>query len=278
VDEDKQPQRFMILTSARTGSNLLLSLLSGHPSIKMYGELFNLDKLRRDELVQTLDDPIEYLRKRVYKAHPVGTTAVGFKMFYEHLTPDYFSKPIDPAETSERLKEQFVQLSTFLQTNYDRTMLSGRFSATWDFLTSDRPLAIIHLKRRNMLNTLISLKTAYVTDAWWRLNGIKHAGITRTTLRLDPQECERYFRKLDECMEKADRMFEDHRKLEIVYEDLLEKREEELRRVLAFLNVQHRLLSTRLEKQILAPVSELVENYGQLRQYFQQTKWNLFFQ
>lgn len=277
MDEDKQPQRFMMLASARTGSNLLLSLLSGHPSIKMYGELFNLDKLRKDELVQTLDDPIEYLRKRVYRAHPLGTAAVGFKMFYEHLTPDYFSKPIDPSETSERLKEQFVELSTFLQTNYDRTTLSERFSATWDFLTGDRSLAIIHLKRRNMLNTLISLKTAYVTDVWWQLNGTKRTGTTKTTLRLDPAECERYFRKLDECMEKADWIFQDHQKLEIVYENLLEKREEELRRVFAFLNVPYHLLSTRLEKQILAPVSELVENYSQLRQYFQQTKWSAFF-
>ena len=63
--------RFMILGSARTGSNFLLSLLSAHPSIKTYGELFNLDSLPQPVLQEALEDPVLYLRRRVYASIPI---------------------------------------------------------------------------------------------------------------------------------------------------------------------------------------------------------------
>ena len=53
---DQLPLRFIILGSARSGSNLLLSLLGAHPSVKTYGELFNLDSLRHSDLLEALDD------------------------------------------------------------------------------------------------------------------------------------------------------------------------------------------------------------------------------
>lgn len=128
-----------------------------------------------------------------------------------------------------------------------------------------------------MLNTFVSLKTAFITDVWWRLKGVKQAGTT-TTVHLDPEECRFYFHKLDEFEQKADLALQDHRKLEVVYEDLSEKREEELQRICAFLNVPHHSVSTRLKKQILAPVSEPVDNYSQLKEYFRGTKWSRFFE
>jgi hypothetical protein len=70
----------MILGSAGTDSNFLLSLPSSHPAIKTYGELFNLDTLRRDNLTEALDDPVAYFRRRVYKPRGPDISAVGFKM------------------------------------------------------------------------------------------------------------------------------------------------------------------------------------------------------
>ena len=124
----------MILASARTGSNFLSSLLSRHPSIKMYGELFNLDTLPRPSLLEALDDPVRYLRNRVYKAHPGEIAAVGFKMFYDHLTKDYFQKPVDPSEASEKLRDKFRHFASFIDANYDWSTLDARFRDAWDFL------------------------------------------------------------------------------------------------------------------------------------------------
>src|SRR5690349_290006 len=85
---------FMILGTYRTGSNLLLSLLSAHPAIKTYGELFNLDSLPHEKLLEALADPVAYLQRRIFRAHAPGIAAVGFKMFYDHLTREYFEKPV----------------------------------------------------------------------------------------------------------------------------------------------------------------------------------------
>jgi LPS sulfotransferase NodH len=265
----------MILASARTGSNLLSSLLSRHSSIKVYGELFNLDALPRPSLLEALEDPVRYLRNRVYKARPGEIAAVGFKMFYDHLTRDYFQKLVNPSEASEQLQDKFRQFASFIDANYDWPTLDARFRDAWDFLVADQSLMVIHLKRRNILNTLVSLKTAFVTTQWWTSTS---GGQATTTLHLDPEECRSYFEKLDTSAEQADALFGKHPKLEVLYEDLVEAREETLERILSFLNVELQPLSTGMQKQIVAPASEIVANYGQLKDCFQHTKWHAFFE
>ena len=265
----------MILASARTGSNLLSSLLSRHPSIKVYGELFNLDTLPKPGLLEALDDPVKYLRNRVYKVHPGEIDAVGFKMFYDHLTKDYFQKPVDSSEASEKLQKKFRQFANFIDANYDWPTLDARFRDAWDFLAADQNLMVIHLKRRNSLNTLVSLKTAFVTSQWWTTSS---GGQATTTLHLDPEECRSYFEKLDTFAERADALFAKHRKIEVVYEDLVEAREETLERILSFLKVAPQPLSTAMQKQIVAPASEVVANYGQLKDCFRHTRWHAFFE
>src|SRR5262245_13226857 len=200
----------MILGSARTGSNLLISLLSSHPSIKTYGELFNLDSLPRDDLTAAIDDPVAYLRRRVYKPHGPGISAVGFKMFYYHLTKDYFDKPVHATDTSQQLQGRFDRFLAFVESKYDRDTLARRFQDTWDFLIEDVPLAVIHLKRRNALDTLISLKRAFATDKWWSLKSESRPSFA---VHLDPEECSRYFQKMSEFQDAADTAFEAHPKI-----------------------------------------------------------------
>jgi LPS sulfotransferase NodH len=275
MDRSTQARRFMVLASARTGSNLLLSLLSAHPGIKTYGELFNLDTLRRTDLLEALNDPVLYLGKKVYADHRPEIAAVGFKMFYDHLTDDYFRKLIDPAETSDRLREKFVQFSAFIEANYDWPTLQKRFRDAWDFLGADRRLLIVHLRRRNMLETLVSHKTALMTAQWWSL---KNDGQPKTTLRLDPDECRRYFQKLDAFAADADAAFGRHRKIDVFYEDLVAAPPQVLAQVFAFLGIPDQPVSTIMKKQITAPTSEVVVNYRQLKEWFRDTKWNAFFE
>jgi hypothetical protein len=97
-------------------------------------------------------------------------------------------------------------------------------------------------------------------------------------LHLDPEECRCYFDKMDTFAERADVLFGKHRKLEVVYEDLVEAREETLEGVLSFLNVEPQPLSTYMQKQIVAPASEIVANYSQLKDHFRHTKWHAFFE
>src|SRR6267378_4228509 len=275
VDSSSNARRFMVLGSARTGSNLLLSLLSAHPRIKTYGELFNLDMLPKESLLEALENPVAFLRRRVDQTHKPEITAVGFKMFYEHLTRDYFRKPIDVSDASPQLQEKYAQFSNFIESNYAWEILDERFRTTWEFLRADRSLAVIHLRRRNMLHTLISLKRAFTTSQWWSLkSGLQ----TTSAVYLDPEECCRYFHKLDSSAAEADAAFAGHPKIDVIYEDLIEKQQDTLHRTFAFLKVASGPVTTRMKKQNPAPPWETVSNYAELKGCFQNTRWGVFFE
>jgi LPS sulfotransferase NodH len=275
TDSSSKVQRFMVLGSARTGSNLLLSLLSAHSHVKTYGELFNLDMLPKASLAEVLDDPVTYLRQKVYQDHKLEITAVGFKMFYDHLTRDYFTKLVDVSDAAEPLKEKYNQFSNFIESNYAWETLDERFRTTWEFLRADQSLAVIHLQRRNMLHTLISLKRAYMTSQWWSL---KSGSQTIPAVHLEPEECCRYFEKLSSAAAEADAAFAAHPKISVVHEDLIENQQDTMQRIFAFLSVPYESVATRMKKQNLEPPREAIENYGQLKSYFRNTRWDVFFE
>ncbi|HKT50842.1 MAG TPA: sulfotransferase, partial [Candidatus Angelobacter sp.] len=220
-------QRFMVLGSARTGSNLLLSLLSAHPHIKTYGELFNLDMLPETSLIEVLNDPVTYLQQKVYQNHKLEIAAVGFKMFYDHLTRDYFTKLVDMSDAAPQLQEKYTQFSSFIERNYAWEILDKRFRTAWEFLRADRSLEVVHLQRRNMLHTLISLKRAYMTSQWWSLKSEPQA---IPPVHLDPEECCRYFEKLSSAAAEADAAFAEHPKINIVHEELIENQQDTMQR------------------------------------------------
>jgi LPS sulfotransferase NodH len=265
----------MILGSARTGSNLLLSLLSAHPHIKTYGELFNLDMLPETSLLEVLDDPVTFLRQRVCQNYKLEIAAVGFKMFYEHLTRDYFIKLVDVSNAAPQLREKYARFSSFIESNYAWEILDERFRTTWEFLRADQSLAVIHLQRRNMLHTLISLKQAYITSQWWSLkSGLQ----TTPPVHLDPEECCRYFQKLSNSAAEGDAAFAEHPKINVIYEDLIEKQQDTLQQIFAFLKVPYKSVTTRMKKQNLASPREAIDNYEQLKSYFRSTRWDVFFE
>jgi LPS sulfotransferase NodH len=275
TDSNSKVQRFMVLGSARTGSNLLLSLLSAHPHIKTYGELFNLDMLPKASLTEVLDDPVTYLRQKVYQGHKLEIEAVGFKMFYDHLTRDYFIKLVDVSDAAPQLKEKYTQFSSFIESNYAWDVLDERFRTTWEFLRSDQSLAVIHLQRRNMLHTLVSLKRAYMTSQWWSL---KSGSQTILPVHLEPEECSRYFEKLSSAAAEADAAFAGHPKINVIHEDLIENQQDTMQRIFAFLKVPYASVTTRMKKQNLESPREAIENYGQLKSYFRNTRWDVFFE
>src|SRR5512139_4121753 len=78
-------QRFAIVGNARTGSNYLLDGLKSAPSIRMYHEVFASHNRRvRQNFDRILLTVFQYEHK--------STQVVGFKVFYNHLTEDEWSK------------------------------------------------------------------------------------------------------------------------------------------------------------------------------------------
>jgi LPS sulfotransferase NodH len=267
-------QPFMLLASARTGSNYVASLLGAHPSIRMCGEIFNLDTLPQRSLVEALDDPVTYFRARVYDGRSRVAERVGFKMFYDHMTMDYFDKPVSLGGAAERLRSRIAACDQFVAANYDKEVLEARFRAVWDFISADRSLPIIHLNRRNLLQTFVSLKMAFATDQWWSLQLMRTA---RPKLHLDADEVRRYFERMEASVERAQQICEGHPCLELIYEEVAAAEEQELERIFRFLGVAPRRVATTMRKQITEPVDELVTNYDALKEAFALSRWHRLF-
>jgi hypothetical protein len=97
-------------------------------------------------------------------------------------------------------------------------------------------------------------------------------------VHLDPEECSRYFEKLSSSAAEADAAFAEHPKINVIHEDLIEKQQDTMQRIFAFLRVPYKSVTTRMKKQNPASPRETVDNYEQLKSYFRNTRWDVFFE
>ncbi len=132
---------YIILSRPRSGSNLLFTALKSHPNIICFNEVFGWDKeilfkypgyrwwAHDPEVVKLRDNRVEdFMDNYIYRSHPPGTGAVGFKLFYRQ----------------HRKVERSV----------------------WDWLAEHPEVRIIHLQRRNALKAFVSHKLALQTKIW----------------------------------------------------------------------------------------------------------------
>jgi len=162
--------RFIILTTARTGSNLLSDLLGSHPRIETLGELYNLNSLNRNERSAVLQDPLGYLKCIMYSPRPVSIQVIGFKLFYYHATRQQLYANSYPDNNTAHMhsdeRRQLLEFYDHIQDNYDLKVLEQNLKEVWEHLRSDSELRIIHLKRRNKLAAFLSLRLALKTSHW----------------------------------------------------------------------------------------------------------------
>lgn len=78
-------QRFAIVGNARTGSNYLLDGLKSSPAIRMYHEIFASHNRR-------VGADFDKILSTVFQYEDKSTQAVGFKVFYNHLTEEEWNK------------------------------------------------------------------------------------------------------------------------------------------------------------------------------------------
>ena len=267
--------RFVVMGTARTGSNLLQTLLNSHPGIRMYGELFNLDNLSKENLREALADPVAYLKKRLLPGNEKENRAIGFKMFYDHLTADYFKKLIGRDVADENLKKRFSELEQYITTYHSMPALVEKFQAAWNYLAGDKELKVIHLTRPNKLKTLVSLKTAYLTNQWMRLKPEAPAAVV---FQLDYEECYTYFNTVDRYEKACNALFGEHETLDLTYDDLVKDKQRAANQVFDFLGLAHTPVNTILKKQVVCEPEEVVGNYAELKKAFMDSPWYTFFE
>jgi LPS sulfotransferase NodH len=237
--------RFVLVAHARTGSNLLASALEQHPQVVMFGELFH-DNGTEDPTnyyhssADRGDDGAEFL-DRLYQDDEHRGRAVGFKM------------------------------------QYGQASVHAGAQAAWRFLAEHTGIRIIQLERANLLAAYVSLKTAIQTGEWIRSAGspVKNEALT---FRLDPTECLGYFQMIERYTQRARTVFRDHPMLHLVYEhDLCESFEASLRRVQEFLGVSDFPVPPRTHKQSDYELSERIENFAALADYFADSPYAKYF-
>jgi len=239
--------RFIILGRSRTGSNFLRGLINDNPQVVSVGEIFrNEDQIDWDSprfennktVLETYQrDPITFINKYLFRKFPVDIKAVGFKLFYYHA-----QKP--------------------------------PFNSIWKYLEEDNQIHILHIKRKNMLQTHVSRLKANQNNRWVNTNGENEQ---QSSVLVDPQECSKDFEQTKKWESDADDLFRNHPKLEIFYEDLSKNYETILRNVQEFLGVNYFPVRPGTHKQSNLPLSQTITNFVELREYFKNSKYTSFF-
>jgi 3,4-dihydroxy 2-butanone 4-phosphate synthase/GTP cyclohydrolase II len=225
------PERFVILTTPRTGSNWLCSLLGSHREVLCHHELFNPER-------------IIYTR-----AWPGGALDLGTQ--------------------EERDRDALGFLERVWERRCGRRVVGfklnrGQSEAVLQKVLADRSIRKIVLRRRNRVRTFVSEKLAQLTGEWESYPESARGGrpvrlvVDVAELRAHAAENERYFGRLLLALRESG---QDH--LELTYEELCGA--EERRRVLRFLGVAtDRELVGETRQQHAEPLRDLISNYDEL--------------
>jgi len=251
---DRAFRRFVVLGWYRTGSNLLLGLLNSDPAVVAYSEVLSPrgpfwgnhayaprgDSARLERL-RTEDAPA-FLEEAVFRPHPTRVRAVGFKLFY----PQLVVKPVPGLARA---------------------------------LAEMPDLAVLHLRRRNLLEVLVSTRVARQTGQMASTSAARsHDALRRAgPVVLTPDECASYFREVEEFAEASVRLFDRADVLDLEYERLAADPQGETTRARSFLGLPPSRSDNPLVKQRTRPLDEVVENLDELRTHFVGTRWETFF-
>lgn len=234
VSPTVKAERFVIITNARSGSNLLVSLLNKHPSIICHSEIYSREAIflaAKYQYFKSKSKFFVFVRDRFSRMFIVlvwlfsrRAKVVGFKYFLDQT----------------RRIEKCVLLNPEVKK--------------------------IILKRRNILRMEISRQIAMKTQVWVSFDERREL----TAIRFD---IEQFWDQADLCKKSGNEMEakiveEGQCFCEVYYEDLMgSKAKESLDKIFDFLGLRKHLIDTdkiSMKKQNPFPVKEIVENYEEL--------------
>ena len=245
TSEEEQSARFAIVSSARSGSNMLQSLLDRHPEVRCYGEIFNPSyplgyqkwanrslfkrlfcKYGRDRSVQEyLDSLFEFPRDSV--------TAVGFKVMY----PGQFNR-----------------------------------CAIFPFYWQEHSFKIVRLVRDNLLRRYVSGQIAR-RDERWSSNQAREDVVT---IRVTPEEARTSLRKMELINRNIDAVVAEFDSITVKYEQLVNGSADVIGKVCSFLGVSAESLDrleARTARQNPYSLAVLIENYEEIRTSLRHTEY-----
>jgi len=261
-------QAFVIVSFARTGSTYLESLLSSHPDLLTFREIFGVRKSYPGYR------GLVYLHTLFHKPNAHHAFRVLLYKNIRLIRAMVFELPVQDFLESLLFG---AYPSTIKSVGFKYHLYHGRrLPELKDYLCEHKEIKIVHLIRKNYLHMLVSEKLAQASNQWeLKDNTANRSRDIRVVLKKD--ECENTFCQYREQENKAKTQFADHNIYTLDYEDLIHKQETILDKVQEFLGVKKQRLSSSLKKQRTRKLSEVIENYDSLKYSFQGTRWSGFF-
>jgi LPS sulfotransferase NodH len=249
--------KFIILTHGRAGSTFLQQLLDSHPSITCYEEIFNVSNGNHESFYYfcKLHYPklsYFFLRGKISKS------SLNFPLAF--LVQQYLKHVYGAAQKN---KVGFKLI-------YDQ-MLYYRPLISW---ITENSIPVIHLHRNNYLKAAMSLIIARDTGVYVTSSGSlkKSQKITVSPTRLFHGVNNLWKDKL-----QCDLLMRNNPSLTVNYEDLFDKQALIIQQIVDFLGISNPFFQTPdIVKTNPEKISELVENYEEVRQAFIGTPWEKY--
>jgi LPS sulfotransferase NodH len=148
----------------------------------------------------------------------------------------------------------------------------------WDRLDAMEDLRVIHLKRRNILRTLLSRKIAGATKVWGITKDAERGAIDERRVQFTEGELREGFEQTRDWEREFAQRFESKPSITLYYEDLLADRRKEFKRLTGLLGVKASEPKTLLVRQNPEKLHDLILNYDELKAAFAETEWTAFFE
>jgi LPS sulfotransferase NodH len=233
---------FVIVSHARSGSNLLVRSLNAHPEVLCHGEILkptekveNLAKMGASPEDLTVlaahhaRDTGAFAREYFRIAASRGWQAAGFKLFYYHARED------------------------------------GRGSV-WDLIQRDDDLHVLHLYRENLFDAYLSRQLATTTNVWVQPVG-RPGSDYDARITVDCDDFLRYHRSLSASIADAREGLPGARTFTLTYDELTGDYPGTIKAACGFLGVGDVEASPPLSRQRTRPKWEYVENAEEVREF-----------
>jgi LPS sulfotransferase NodH len=258
------PVKFILLGHPRSGSTLVTVALQSHPDIRMFGELFHPEFQNRLIAYQW-----GIQRRPSGQMFPERTKAW---CYTEHQEGDRFLEELVFGDSSPDCPPA-IGFKFF----YDHAQ-DARARSAWSYLCRHEEVRIVHLVRENLLDCLLSTRTAERT-AVWEVEIDDPVPAEPSPFAISPAECDAYFDWMIKLRRQAEaQLFGNRQILQLTYEQNIRTDfGNAMRRIQEFLGVTPTSLSPRLQKQSRSPAQARIENYSELSRHFEHTPFHAFF-
>ena len=257
--------RFVVISTIRSGSTMLVDLIDAHPAAECFYELFHINpeaipfSKEGYDLLTTrpaaLDlrrrDPWAFLQRYVWApVHVAAVRAVGFKLHYAQARQDTWWHEGDFAGM------WYACGIPPLYGDHDHDL--------WQALRQDRQVRIVHLIRRNILASMVSSQTAQRTASWGDQASGGYRSSNDIRVRIEPEHLRHALQQQQRFEAEINTWFADHPLLTLTYEDLVGQRQQQLDRVFDFLDLDRREIAPTTRKLRTIPLRESILNIDEL--------------